>query len=172
VFETEERRFRKQLDAVTNEQQFTAVQHEIAAVAGRRSALETEVLTLMDDEERATADRPGLAQALARAERDGAETLQRLDALEARAAESLAALDARREVATGKLEKGSRARYERLRGLRGGRAVAAIGKDACGGCGTGLSPHARQEARRREQLLVCEGCGRLLLLPPDDPQGP
>jgi len=165
--EAEERRFRAQLDVVTNQQQFTAVQHEIAGVAGRRSDRETEALTNMDEEERAAAARPALADALARAEHDGAAAGARLDAEETRLVAAIAALDGRRAEAAAALEKGSRARYERLRGLRGGRAVGAIRREACGGCGIGLSPRALQEARKREALLTCDACGRLLLLPPE-----
>ena len=29
-------------------------------------------------------------------------------------------------------------------------------------------PQVLQEARKRDRLLICEGCGRLLLLPPED----
>ena len=70
-------------------------------------------------------------------------------------------------TAVGLLDTASRTRYERLRGLRGGRAVAAIGKGACGGCGSALAPHALQESRKRDHLLTCDGCGRLLMLPPE-----
>jgi predicted nucleic acid-binding Zn-ribbon protein len=58
-------------------------------------------------------------------------------------------------------------RYEKLRAGRAGRAVAAVENGACGGCHRGLPPAILQEARRREKLLVCDGCGRLLMLPPE-----
>jgi predicted nucleic acid-binding Zn-ribbon protein len=65
------------------------------------------------------------------------------------------------------LAPAARPRYEKLRAGRAGRAVVAIENGACGGCHRGLPPAVLQEARRREKLLVCDGCGRLLLLPPE-----
>lgn len=69
------------------------------------------------------------------------------------------------------LEPTARSRYEKIRASRGGRAVVAITNGACGGCARTLTPHAQQDARKRDRLLVCDGCGRLLLLPPDEAAG-
>jgi predicted nucleic acid-binding Zn-ribbon protein len=167
-FEAQEKRFKTQLDAVTDQKQYTAVQHEIATVAGKRSDLETEALTVMDGEERAATDRPHAAELLAKAERETADTRAKLDAEEARHSSRLAELDARRAEAIAQLEPPMRSRYERTRAARAGRAVAAIEKGACGGCFRGLAPHGLQEARKREHMVLCDGCGRLLMLPPED----
>ena len=64
-------------------------------------------------------------------------------------------------------DAGARSRYERLRTGRAGRAVAAVQNGACGACFRALAPAALQEARRRERLLSCDGCGRYLVLPPE-----
>jgi predicted nucleic acid-binding Zn-ribbon protein len=45
--------------------------------------------------------------------------------------------------------------------------VAALHNGACGACFRALPPAALQEARRRERLLSCDGCGRFLMLPPE-----
>jgi uncharacterized protein len=171
AFEAQEKKYRTQLDAVTDQKQFEAVQHEIAGVAGKRSDLETEALTLMDDEERTAAERPHVAESLAKAERDAATALEAMAAVDARVDGVVAALDARRAAEVAQLDPPLRTRYERARQLRGGRAVAAIDKGSCGGCYSGLAPHALQEARKRERMLVCDGCGRLLMLPPGDAPG-
>ncbi len=167
AFETQEKKFRSQLDAVTDQKQFEAVNHEIAGVSGRRSDLETEVLELLESEERLTLEKPELERLLEKAQRDAGEQLARLAAEDARLAERLAELDARREQAGRPLEPATRTRYERLRASRGGRAVVAITTGACGGCARNLTPHAQQDARKRERLLVCDGCGRLMMLPPE-----
>jgi predicted nucleic acid-binding Zn-ribbon protein len=140
-------------------------------VAGKRSDLETEALTLMDDEAAVAAARPHAAEGLAKAEREAGEGLARTGAEDARLAALLGALDARRAAVVAQLEPALRTRYERARLLRGGRGVAAIDKGACGGCYRSLAPHALQEARKRERMLVCDGCGRLVMLPPEDLPG-
>jgi predicted nucleic acid-binding Zn-ribbon protein len=77
------------------------------------------------------------------------------------------ALSARRDVHISALAPATRQRYERAHGSRGGRAVVPIMKGACGGCFRAQPPQALNEARKRDRLLSCDGCGRILVLPPD-----
>ena len=167
AFEDQEARYRKQLDAVTNQQQFEAKQHEITGVQAKRSELETQVLTLMDEEESLASAHPALAAALLKAEQESAAAHEKFATSEAVLREKLASLDARRAAALEKLDAAARTRYERMRAGRAGRAIGAIENGACGTCFHGLSPSAASDARRREKLVPCEGCGRLLMLPPE-----
>jgi predicted nucleic acid-binding Zn-ribbon protein len=169
ALEAQQKHFEKQSLAVTNQHQYEAVQHEIAAVRGRRDVLETEVLERLDAEEREAAARPEKAHALERADGEGQALFAKHDHEQAALRAELVALDARRAETMARLEPAARTRYEKLRSLRGGRAIAAVVNGACGGCHSGLPPHALQELRRAEKLLVCDGCGRLLLLPPPTP---
>lgn len=171
ALETQERRFRGQLDAVTDQKQYEAVHHEIAAVAGKRGDLETEVLEILEAEESLAAGRPGLEAARDRAARETGEQVAKLDADDSRLAALLAELDRRRAEACAPLEPAARTRYEKVRASKGGRAVSAIVDGACGGCGRNLTPHAQQDARRRDRLLACDGCGRMLMLPPEGAPG-
>ncbi len=167
AFDDQQKHFEKQLLAVTNQQQFEAVQHEIAAVKARRDVLETEVLVRLDTEEREARTRTDQAHALERAEGEAAALFARLDAEHATLRAELAALEARRAHESAQLPPVTRTRYEKLRAGCAGRAVAAVVNGACGSCFRGLPPAGLQEARRREKLLTCSGCGRLLLMPPE-----
>ena len=171
AFEAQQKRFESQQLAITNQHQYEALQHEIAAVRAKRDVLETEALERLEAEERDAAARLGLAHALERAEAEARSVLAALDAGDAKLRAELAALDGRRSETASMLPAGSRTRYEKLRTGRAGRAVAAIANGACGGCFRGLPPAAIQESRRREKLLVCDGCGRLLLQPPEPGAG-
>ena len=167
AYDVQQHHFEKQVLAVTTQHQLEALQHEIAAVRAKRDVLETEALEKLDGEERDTKARPEKAHALERAEAETTTTLARLDTEAARIKSELATLEAKRAEVAGALPPATRTRYEKLRAGRAGRAVAAIENGACGGCHRGLPPAALQEARRREKLLVCDGCGRLLMLAPE-----
>ena len=167
AFETQEAKYRKQLDAVTNQHQFEAVQHEIAGVVAKRSVLETEALTVMEEEDRLATERPAHDAALAKAEREGVAAFAKLDAEYARLTGMCAVLAARRAETVAPLDAPSRSRYERARALRGGCGIAELLNGSCGGCFSGQAPHALQEARKRDHLLTCDGCGRLLMLRPE-----
>lgn len=169
AFDVQQKRFEQQLLAVTDQKQYEAVQHEIAAVRAKRDTLETEALELLEREDNETAARPEKAHALERAEADARSAFAALDAESARLRAELAALEDERRRASEQLPPAQRQRYERLRSGRAGRAVAAIDHNACGACHRGLPPAGLQAARRRDGLLVCDGCGRLMMLPPESP---
>ena len=172
AYDAQQKHFEQQRLAVTDQKQYEAVEHEIAAVRAKRDRLETEALERLEAEEREEAARPEKAHAFERAQTEGAAVFARLDAEEKTLRAEIAALDARRALVAANLAAPARSRYERLRAGRAGRAVSAVMNGACGGCFRGLPPAALQEARRREKLLVCDGCGRLLVMPPEEGQAP
>lgn len=163
----EERKFQGQLPAVKKNEEYQALLHEIAAVKEKRSAVETDVLMAFEEEERATAEKPGAEKALADAEALVREATATVDREEAEARAQLEALDAERAGLMAKLPAATRSRYERVHASRDGRAVVAITKSSCGGCYRNLPPQALQEARRGDRVLTCDGCGRMMVWPPD-----
>ena len=163
----EERKFSSQLPLVKKNEEYQALLHEIEGVRRRRSDLETEVLTRMEAEDALAAARPVLEKALATAERESAERLARLEAEDAVDGAQLAEIESLRGAEIVPLPAATRSRYERVHSSREGRAVVAISKNACGGCFRSCPPQLLQEARKRDRLLICEGCGRLLVWPPD-----
>ena len=163
----EARKFQGQLPLVKKNEEYTALLHEIAGARQKASDRETELLTLMDEEERRQTEKPALEQELAALE---AETTRRLDVLGAEEQQErgqVAAVEAERATLIARLTPATRHRYERIRASKDGRAVVAIQKGACGGCFRGQPPQVLQEARRGDRLLSCDGCGRLLIWPPD-----
>jgi hypothetical protein len=121
----------------------------------------------MEEEQRLHDERPALEQTLKKAEAETAARLAAIAEEERKERDQVAALDAERQGLLERLPAGTRTRYERIHGSREGRAVVAILKGACGGCYRGQPPQVLQEARRGDRLLTCDGCGRLLIWPPD-----
>lgn len=164
-----EARFQTQLTAVKKNEEYQALLHEIATTKGRRSDLETGVLMALEAEDEAQGQRPKIEQSIAALEREVAARLVTLEREEGETRARRDALEARRLAESAGLTPATKSRYERIRGLRGGRAVMPILKGACGGCFRGQPPQVLQVARARDTVLTCEGCGRLLVLPPDEP---
>jgi len=180
AFEAQQKHFERQLLAVTNQHQFEAAQHEIAAVRAKRDVLETEVLERLDVEERDAAGRPEKAHALERAETEGAALFAKLDAESARSRAELATLDARRAETAGRLEpaidvrgigivkrKGGRANFATAADHAAEKAIIARLEEHDAGIAVLAEESATKEARRAERLLTCDGCGRLLVMPPE-----
>ncbi len=166
VTETE-RKFQGQLPLVKKNEEYKALQHEIDAARKRRSDLETEVLLQLEAEDRELSERPVLERALAAAEKESAGRLELIASEERVDRERAAALEAERRQHAEGLSPILRARYERIRASLDGRALVPILKGACGGCFRGQPPQVVQEARKRDRVLICDGCGRMLLWPPE-----
>jgi uncharacterized protein len=163
----EERKFQSQLPLVKKNEEYTALLHEIAGAKQKRSDRETDLLMLMEEEDRRVHEKPALEKALAALEGEAAARFQALAAEERAERERVAGIEAERATLAARLTAATKGRYERIRGSRDGRAVVPIQKGACGGCYRGQPPQMLQEARRGDRLLVCDGCGRLLVWPPD-----
>jgi predicted nucleic acid-binding Zn-ribbon protein len=163
----EERKFAGQLPLVKKNEEYSALLHEIAGAKRRRSDRETDLLVLMETEERQQRERPALEKEVKAIEQEAGQRLEAFAAEEGREREAAAAVEAERAELVAKLSPSMRSRYERIRASREGRAVVPIAKGACGGCYRGQPPQVLQEARRGDRVLVCDGCGRLLIWPPE-----
>jgi predicted nucleic acid-binding Zn-ribbon protein len=53
--------------------------------------------------------------------------------------------------------------YERIRKGKGGAAVVAVKKRACGACYKALPPQRIQEIKLGQQIITCDSCGRMLI---------
>jgi len=164
----QERKFSSQLPAVKKNEEYQALLHEITGCKNRRSDLETRVLESLEEEERLAKRKPVIDAALKAAEAERDQKLGEIARAEGAARARSEAKERARVVEIAELPPPTRAKYERVHGSREGRAVVAILKGACGGCYRAQPPQVLQEARKRDRLLICEGCGRLLLLPPED----
>ncbi len=54
-------------------------------------------------------------------------------------------------------------RYERIRRAKGGQAVVAVKRGACGGCYNRVPPQRILEIRQNSRIYQCEHCGRILV---------
>jgi predicted nucleic acid-binding Zn-ribbon protein len=167
ALEVEERKYQSQLPMVKKNEEYQALLHEISLTKSKRSERETDLLVRMEEESRLAGQRPAIEQSLAKMEQETSARLAAIAAEEQRQKEAVDALDARRKDLAGRLPPNTRARYERIRASRGGRAVVPIlPKGACGGCFRGQPPQVLQEARRGDRVLLCDGCGRMMVWPP------
>lgn len=162
-----ERKFQSQLPAVKKNEEYTALLHEISGAKAKRSEMETGVLMRMEEEQAAEAERAPIEHELKAAEREMAERLATIDSEEKSERERVATLETERARLIEGISPTIRSRYERVVASRGGIAVVPILKGACGGCFRNQPPQILQDARKRDRLIICDGCGRLLVWPPE-----
>jgi predicted nucleic acid-binding Zn-ribbon protein len=159
-------KYETQKTSVKTNEEFHAINHQIAHEKDRRSGLEDEVLASFDEEEVAR-QKSGqieakLAEAIKRTDARKEELQKRTAADEARLAELR---EHRGKVAPG-LEARVLSRYESLRAKKGGVAVAGVLGGTCGGCHSSLPPQLVNEVKKRDRMHHCEFCGRFLVHDP------
>jgi predicted nucleic acid-binding Zn-ribbon protein len=155
-------KFREQAMAVKTNQEFTAVQHEIAFAQTEIKSHEDRVLERMLEAD-------DLTSALKKAEADLASETKATDAerreLVAKHAEMQASLE-RIAVERGELvaamDKKILHLFEQVAKKRNGIAVAEARGGVCTICHVRLRPQVFNSVRRNDSILQCDHCNRIL----------
>ena len=129
----------------------------------RASELEDQALKFIGEEEVIQTEIRRLQELVAQEERKLSGIRERLEAeLEGFKDQLERARDSRENLVT-RLAPALRSRYERIRRSKGDMAVVGLGQGACGGCGYQLPPQKIVEVQKKETVVFCEGCGRMLV---------
>ena len=176
----DQRRFESELDSLTqkeaaeqkrmfdgsiaNAKELAALQHEIEALAKRRSDREDEVLALMEQRETVVA-------AAAEAESRSTELRAEVDQVSAeageelrRVTEELAQRTADREAIVPQLDPELLELYEDLRRQKKGVGAAALVDGVCQACHEQLSAVELDKLKKTEGVRRCEYCRRILVV--------
>jgi predicted nucleic acid-binding Zn-ribbon protein len=148
---------------VKTNKEYSAALLEIEQIKQEKAGIEEEILTLMEMQERLTADIKEAEACFKAREAQGRSeeaTLQeKLKGVEA----DLALVRGDRNELARQLPSIVLGEYERLLRARGGLALAPIIKpNLCAGCRMTVTPQRIQELRQQTALLPCESCGRYL----------
>ena len=161
--ETQEKKYKGQLLQVKTNEEYTAMQHEIAHARDRVSEIETQILVLMEGREAI--------------ERELAERQQEAAAWRKQAEAEQAALEKDMEEWAGQQERFQRedqtlkeqlpvevlAQFEQVAESRGGTAVARVRDYLCAMCKVRVRPQVYQELLMTDKIYTCDGCKRILV---------
>lgn len=157
------KKFQGQLMQVKNQQQYAAAWKEIDAARKKVKELEDEVLKRMTEIEEIEKDLGGREQPYAdlKARHEAAYASWQGSLGELRAdAEKIR--DQAKRIEEG-IPPNLLSEFHRIFKQRQGVAVAKVVSEACGVCRVRIRPQASQQLRRGE-LVICEGCRRILYL--------
>ncbi len=148
---------------IRNPKEMLDIQQELEGLKRRRSALDDQMLAMMEQAEQQRADLLRCREALAQAEQHFAEDSQRLKAEQAKLRAKVEADLAQREALRRAIPAEDLAIYEALRKKKpNGVAVALIRNGACGQCGAVPPFSAHSAANTGDKLAFCPNCGRIL----------
>ncbi|MDM7917329.1 MAG: zinc ribbon domain-containing protein [Candidatus Eisenbacteria bacterium] len=160
---TRRREFEAQQYKIRNNQEYQANIREIENMKEKARQFDDKSLEILEQEEVIQKEIDRLRQIVDEEKRKHDAASERLRAELAEVQKELDGQEKLRDQAAEKLTPSLRAKYDRIRRSKGGLAIVGVEAGACGGCGYGLPPQRLQELRRNRDLVVCEGCGRILL---------
>jgi uncharacterized protein len=155
-------KFKNDLMKATNEREYTTAVREIDVARKAISALETEVLKLMERVEKLEAQ---VTERAPEMEKRRVEIDSQVKAWLAAAEENQRRLDALRVERAAKMKAlgpEARATYERLSRMRSGFALAEARDYSCMACRMKIRPQVFADIRRGDSIITCESCGRIL----------
>ena len=147
---------------VTNPKELGGLQQEQQHLKQKQSELEDHVLqsmTVSDEHESALKERHRTLERVESSWREGqADLLRLVGELNAK----IESLTGKRNELAGPLDAESLQVYGELRRKKGGRALGILRGDLCQACRESNPTSKVQLAKRRSELVFCEGCGRIL----------
>lgn len=163
--ETKENNIKKiqgQLYQVKTNNEYNALEKEIAGLKADKSLLEEEILGIFDRVEAAEKDVAG-------AKKIFDEDKKRIDAEKGKATitkteieSKLVEFQEKRKTIVPMIDKETLSRYERILNSKDGMALVPVRGDNCGGCFVHLPPQVINEIRIKEEIIYCERCARML----------
>lgn len=158
-------KFRVQQFAVKTNEEYRALEREIAGTEKKILGLEDHELEVMEVAEQLQAvvgDREkDLSAEEADVQREIAKLVERLKVIAAEAEK----MKAERPALLEGIEPDWLRRYERVLQHVGDYAIVPVHSSSCGGCHMNLPPQIAHDARKGTVLTVCNYCGRILYCP-------
>lgn len=165
--ETQEGAIRKhagELNAVKSNEAYKALLGEIERAKSDKSALEDQILQLMEQIDQATRV---WKEKEANAKNSESGLLKQVADLEAKQKsldEEAAKKTVERDQAFAELPPKLSDQYARIRNNKKGAAVVALRGEQCSGCHMRVSQNLINEVRRAQTLMTCESCSRIVYL--------
>ncbi len=154
---------RDKLLQINNNKEYSAVLSEIGGREADKSLLEDGILAMMAEMEGMTTEEGGLAKELQRQDKEHSE-------LKVAVEDELAVIDknieetkAVWEETARQIDKESLDMYKRLI-EKDGEAVVVVSGQSCGGCYMQLTPQTFNLVLRKQELIPCLNCGKILCL--------
>lgn len=137
-------------------------QSDLEALTKNQKKLEDVLLELLEKAEVLESEVHEAREQWSRKEKEKEEDLARQAKEKAEIEEAIEKLKQERKSKADLLPVDLLNTYEKLRRSMMGRAVVEVKKDKCGGCQIQIASRKLSEIKKRNSIITCENCGRIL----------
>jgi len=160
--EAELQKYQQQMMSIKTNKEYDALVSEIDAVKETISNKETELLETIELITTLEKNIVEYKEKLELVKENNTRQLgilqQKIDSIGDKTAEK----KSERKLIAASIPRGTISVYERVRKGKGGSAVVAVKRRACGACYKTLTPKKIQDIRKGDRILTCDNCGRVL----------
>jgi len=147
---------------VKSQDEFAALEKEIALANDQKEKVENLLLELMEKEEELTNSIPLLREKTESGKKDGEIKRKKLATYLDNFTRTREKLEGERKNLTLNLDPVFLEQFEHLKKTRDGLAVISTKDGACGGCHVKLSSSLMGRVRKGQGVVYCENCNRIL----------
>lgn len=156
------KRSKSRLLEVKKNDEYQATLKEIDTIERKNSAVEDEIINLLEEIDRGNTDLAADREHLETVRKQGEEKLRLLEKdAESIDAELESIVAGERDIRDG-LDPDVLRRYDLLRERRNGSAVVPVWNEVCSGCHMNIPPQLYIELRKYEKLHICPNCNRIM----------
>ena len=163
--EEDARKHSSQLNEIKSNDAYKVLQAEIEKERVAAGDIETEILIVMEDIDKARAEEKAAAAGFKKTEEFSKKDLEKLEAELSHARGRFDAAKAERDAAVVAVAAAARKVYDHIRSRGKPDAVVPVVGGHCGACQMNLSQSLTQEMARLKTLVICESCQRILYKP-------
>lgn len=156
------RKLREQQIQLKSNREFRAMEDEIAAIEKGIRAVEDRILAIMESVDSA---QTSVQQSEIALKGENESVKRELDSIDQRAVEIKAEMErvkADRAKLAADADPVRLSQLERLFKNKRDKVLVAVENGTCGGCHMKLPPYICHEARKQNDVVVCDFCGRML----------
>ena len=162
--EEEVKRLQSQLMQVKTNKEYKSLLMEIEGKKADNSLIEDNILDLMEEVDKKELELNKEKENLKHLEAEYSKEEARIKSEIAKIENQIKDKEKEREEVCSHLDTQLLSIYERLLKNRDGLAIVPVVNDACGGCHLSLRPQIINEIKRKDHLVTCERCSRILYL--------
>jgi len=162
--EEEVKRLQSQLMQVKTNKEYKSLLMEIEGKKADNSLIEDNILDLMEEVDKKELELNKERDNFKHLEAEYSKEEARIKSEIAKIENQIKDKEKEREEVCSHLDTQLLSIYERLLKNRDGLAIVPVVNDACGGCHLSLRPQIINEIKRKDQLVTCERCSRILYL--------
>ena len=156
-------RYKNQLFEIKKNKEYQAMLKEIQTLETDIDVKEERLLELMDELDTRGEEHEAELKKISHEEAEKAKEKETLEA-RARALDSeIKILETKKPGLLKSVNPTLQKRYQRLLANLGSLPVARVDGDICGGCRERQPPQVVVEVHKNNQIITCEGCGRILV---------